>query len=73
MQAVSAVFLALRILKKPAARPALWVQSNYTEIGIKPCAKDFLILFQAANRHVLVAVREKFARRDFQSVSTIRL
>ena len=73
IQATAAVYLSQKIMKKPAVRGTLWSHSNHSEAEIKPCAKDMIILFHAAPRHVLTAVKEKFARRDYHSVTSIRI
>jgi cyclin B len=74
LQAASALFLARKILKvEPGWTSRLAVRTDYYENQMKPCAKDMLILFQAAPRHSLGAVRDKYSRRDYLEVSKIRI
>ena len=73
VQAVAAVYLSQKIQKKPDVRQLLYTHSGYNEADVKPCAKEMVILFHAAPRHVLTAVREKFSARDFHSVASMRI
>ena len=73
IQATAAVYLSQKIMKKPTVRNTLYQHSNHSEAEIKPCAKEMIILFHAAPRHVLAAVKDKYGRRDYHNVSSIRI
>jgi cyclin B len=74
LQSAAAIFLAHKILKvEPAWSARLEALTTYSELQLRPCAKDMLILFQAAPRHTLGAVREKYSRRDLFEVSKLRI
>jgi len=74
LQAAASLFLAHKILKvEPAWSTRLATLTSFSELQLRPCAKDMLILFQAAPRHTLGAVREKFSRRDNFEVSKLRI
>lgn len=74
VQAAAALFLANKILKVEAPwSTRLSAMTTYSDLQLRPCAKDMLILFQAAPRHTLGAVREKFSRRDNLEVSKLRV
>jgi cyclin B len=74
LQAAAALFLALKILKiEPAWTPRLELLTTYAMAEVRVCAKDMLLLFQAAPRHALTAVWGKFSSRDFFEVSRLSI
>ncbi|CAG9333096.1 unnamed protein product [Blepharisma stoltei] len=69
LKAASAAYLGHKIFN----RDYVWSTEGFSEAEIKECAKDLLILFQAASKHPLSAVREKFSRPQYHDVSNLRL
>ncbi|CAG9336289.1 unnamed protein product [Blepharisma stoltei] len=71
LKAVAATYMGHKILNRDYS----WriEDTGYSDEEIKCCAKDMLILFQAAPRHPLTAVKEKFSRPQFHEVSSLRI
>jgi cyclin B len=71
--AVSALYLACKILKKEAWNNTLARNCEYSESQIRPGAKDLCVLLQNANRTSLQAAKRKFASSKFMEISKIQL
>jgi hypothetical protein len=72
--AACSVYLATKILNREHNTLNLVARiTKHDEERVRACARDMLVLFQAAPKHTLMAVREKFASSTFFSVSSIRL
>ena len=67
--AAAALYVALKVLKMEH----LVNETVCEDLSFKPCAKDLFLLFQVAHNHPLTAVKDKFARVEFNEVSKIRL
>ena len=72
--AAGAVYAAVKISDKRSPLPSV-LQEYWSTIieEVKLCANDLVVLFQAAPKHALSTVREKFAKREFLEVSNIRI
>jgi hypothetical protein len=72
--AASALYLSLKMTRHPNPWTDLMVHhSQYTEQGVRPCAKELFILLQEAQTSSLEAVKKKFALPKYGEVSRIRL
>lgn len=72
--AAAVTYIAMKVQR----RDSVWTlplitATQYTEIQLQPAVKDLLVLYQAAPRHTLTGVKDKFARRDYFEVSKLRL
>ena len=72
MIAASAIYVAFHILKKKI-HESLSDATQYTESGIRSCAKDLCILFHGINKINLQAVKKKFSSSKFYKVGLITL
>ncbi|CAG9328287.1 unnamed protein product [Blepharisma stoltei] len=74
MIAASAVYLCQKLHKiDPSWSARLVSCSRYNESELRACAKDLLILFQAAPKHSLVGVREKYSKSSFFEVAKLKI
>jgi len=72
--AAAAVYISLKLFKAKNPWPNHLVDhSKYSEESIKECAKDLLVLFQAAHKHTLTAVVSKFSKKEFYVVANITI
>ena len=69
--AVTACFLSKKIFNRDYLLGV--PQLQYTDSQVKQCAKEMLVLFQAAPRHPLKAVYQKYAQPVCFQVAKIRL
>ena len=65
--AAASLYVALKMMKKGDT----WRRLSDNEDLIKMCAKELLVLVQAAGSHPLAAVRTKFSGEEFFCVSTL--
>lgn len=74
LQAAAAMLIALRAQRKETHwTPNLVAVTGWAEGQIRECARDMLVLFQAAPKHALSAVREKYSRPEKCEVANITL
>jgi len=71
LQAAAAVYLGTKLFKKDYSGLPSDIPVDSQEM--KSCAKQMLILMQYASKHPLSAVREKFAKPQYDEVSMIRI
>lgn len=72
--AASSIYLGEKIIKREKA----WVRkmtihTAYQEADLRHCAKELFVLFQSAPKCTLSAVLDKFSKRDYLSVSSLRV
>jgi len=74
LQAAAATLIALRAQRKETRwTPNLEAVTGWSESQLRDCARDMLVLFQAAPKHALSAVREKYSRPEKCEVAKITL
>lgn len=74
LQAAAAMLIALRAQRKETRWTTnLVAVTGWTEMQLRDCARDMLVLFQAAPKHALSAVREKYSRPQACEVAKITL
>lgn len=71
--AASALYLASKILKTPSWNDHLQEVTQYTEMQLRPCAKDLCLILQNVSKSSLQAVRKKFAQPKYMEISKIQL
>ena len=74
LQAAAATLISLRVQRKETRwTPNLTAVTGWSEIDLQPCARDMLVLFQAATKQTLSAVREKYSRVQLNEVAKMRI
>ena len=74
LQAAAATYVAIRIQRKEAHWGVeMAAITGYSEQDLRECVRDQLVLFQAAPKHTLTAVREKYSRPQTAEVAKMRL
>lgn len=74
LMAAAVTYIAMKVQRRESVWTLpLTTATQYTETQLQPVVKDLLVLYQAAPRHTLTGVKDKFARRDYLEVSKLRL
>ena len=72
--ALAAVYLAMKIAKADSSRSSKMIRAaKGVDAEVKVCARELLCLFQSANTHTLVSVREKYSKKEFQEAAKIKI
>ena len=72
IRAASALYLANRLINKDSEwDKKVGNEIGYKEIGLRQCAKEFVVIMQNVNKSSLTAVRRKFARSKYMEISNI--
>lgn len=72
--AAAVTYIAMKVQRRDSTWTLpLTTATQYTESQLQPAIKDLLVLYQAAPRHTLTGVKDKFARRDYLEVSKLKI
>ena len=72
--ALAAVYLTMKIVKADSTKSCRMIRAaKCADAEVKACARELLCLFQNANTHTLVSVREKYSRRECLEAAKIKI
>lgn len=71
--AVSALYLAGKVLKKPFWSEALCKESRMKEEEVRLCAKELCFSLQNASDSILQGVRRKYSSQEYDGIAKIQL